>query len=185
MKVTMEKPDIIRFVYNQERSDPHYGSCLWAIFDIDPGRGMLNIQSDCGNYAYRWPERGTDFLKLLAGNMSESYLLDKLCGNPKEFDEEGTIAEIKEYLDEMDLDESRKKRALDCIKSAFEEYTLDDSPELAEFLVDNWNDEAVLNIDCAWELVRKKYGAWQTRIVQIFRDYISPELRKMRRTQKR
>lgn len=78
MKVTREKPEILRFIYRQEQDDPHYGSCLWAIFDLDPGRGLFNVQSDCGNYAYRWPERGMDFLKLLAGNMTDSYLLGNL-----------------------------------------------------------------------------------------------------------
>ena len=67
MTVTTEKPEIIRFIYRQEKSDKDYGSCLWAIFDIDASRGMLNIQSDCGDFAHRWPERGQEFLRLIHG----------------------------------------------------------------------------------------------------------------------
>lgn len=118
MKVTKEKPEILRFTYRQEKGDPHYGSCLWAIFDIDPGRGILNIQSDCGNYVYRWPERDDDFLKLLIG-LHEDYLLEKL----------------------------------------------------------EWNNDQNLEIDCAWELVRKRYEVCKKRIVRLFIVYIEPAIK--------
>lgn len=184
MKVTREKPEIMRFVYRQEPGDPHYGSCLWAIFDIDPGKGMLNIQSDCGNYAYRWPERGADFLKLLAGNMTDNYLLGKLCGKPKEFNAEATIEEVKRYLEDAEyyenesLNKRKKKRALERLKSELDQYTLDDEPGIAEFIVDMWNSDNNMEIDCAWDLVVKEYGAWQKRIVQIWREHIRPEVKK-------
>lgn len=176
MRVTREKPEILRFIYRQEQDDPHYGSCLWAIFDLDPGRGLFNVQSDCGNYAYRWPERGNMFLKLFL-NMTESYLLGKLCGKPEEFDEKGTIESIDEYLSEMEISEQKKKRALESLKSTWGDYSLDDAPELAQFLVDEWNNDNNLEIDCAWELVNTVYSAHQKRTVQIFREHIVPQIR--------
>lgn len=177
MKITREKPEILRFIYRQESVDPHYGSCLWAIFDIDPGRGMLNIQSDCGNYAYRWPERGDSFLKLMCG-MEESYLIGKLCGKPQEFDEERTIARISECLNDMEITDGKKRKAIDNLKTTLSGYTLVDAPEVAQFIIDEWNDEEGLEIDCAWELVANKYGAWQKRIVDIFIEHIEPEIKK-------
>ena len=176
MKVTMEKPVIFRYIYRQETGDSNYGSCIWAIFDIDPGRGMLNIQSDCGNYAYRWPERGTMFLNLLAG-MDEDYLLRKLCGKPGEFDEEGTIARIEEYMNDMEMDVLDIEEAIRALKDTFSNYTLDDAPDIAEFLVDEWNNDCNLEIDCAWELVQTKYGAHEKRIVKIFTEHIAPKIR--------
>lgn len=178
MKISREKPEIIRIIYRQEPGDPHYGSCLWAIFDFDPGRGMLNIQSDCGNYAYRWPERGADFLRLFPG-MSEDYLLRKLCGKPAEFDEEGTIAGIEEYLEEMELDEDRREHAMEELRTAVESYTLDDAPDVAMHFIDEWNNDNFLEIDCAWELVQTKYRAHQERIVNIFQEHIAPEIRQI------
>ena len=184
MKVTREKPEILRFIYRQEPGDPHYGSCLWAVFDLDPGRGMLNIQSDCGNYAYRWPERGENFLRLLAGNMTDGYLLEKLCGKPKEFDAEVTLAEVREYLQDAeyfkdeDSNRLKKERAIKDLKDELSQYDLEDEPGIAEFIVDNWNSDNNMEIDCAWELVVKKYGTWQKRIVKIFKEYIVPEIRK-------
>ena len=184
MKVTREKPEILRFIYRQEQDDPHYGSCLWAIFDLDPGRGLFNVQSDCGNYAYRWPERGMDFLKLLAGNMTDSYLLGKLCGKPKEFNAEATVEAVREYLKDAEYNEDERKNrlfidmAVKRLESEFSEYDLSDEPGIADFILDNWNSDNNMGIDCAWELVKKEYGAWQKRIVTIFKEHIVPEIRK-------
>ena len=184
MKVTREKPEILRVIYRQEQDDPHYGSCLWAIFDLDPGRGLFNVQSDCGNYAYRWPERGMDFLKLLAGNMTDSYLLGKLCGKPKEFNAEATVEAVREYLKDAEYNEDEQKNrlfidmAVKRLESEFSEYDLSDEPGIAEFILDNWNSDNNMGIDCAWELVEKEYGAWQKRIVTIFKEHIVPEIRK-------
>lgn len=184
MKATREKPEILRFIYRQEQDDPHYGSCLWAIFDLDPGRGLFNVQSDCGNYAYRWPERGMDFLKLLAGNMTDSYLLGKLCGKPKEFNAEATVEAVREYLKDAEYNEDEQKNrlfidmAVKRLESEFSEYGLSDEPGIAEFILDNWNSDNNMEIDCAWELVEKEYGAWQKRIVTIFKEHIVPEIRK-------
>lgn len=184
MKVTREKPEILRFIYRQEQDDPHYGSCLWAIFDLDPGRGLFNVQSDCGNYAYRWPERGMDFLKLLAGNMTDSYLLGKLCGKPKEFNAEATVEAVREYLKDAEYNEDEQKNrlfidmAVKRLESEFSECDLSDEPGIAEFILDNWNSDNNMGIDCAWELVEKEYGAWQKRIVTIFKEHIVPEIRK-------
>ena len=184
MKVTREKPEILRFIYRQEQDDPHYGSCLWAIFDLDPGRGLFNVQSDCGNYAYRWPERGMDFLKLLAGNMTDSYLLGKLCGKPKEFNAEATVEAVREYLKDAEYNEDEQKNrlfidmAVKRLESEFSEYDLSDEPGIADFILDNWNSDNNMGIDCAWELVEKEYGAWEKRIVTIFKEHIVPEIRK-------
>lgn len=178
MKTTREKPEIIRIVYRQEPGDPHYGSCLWAIFDLDPGRGMLNIQSDCGNYAYRWPERGEDFLKIFP-RTTDGYLLEKLCGKPQDVDTEATIKRIREYLEEMEIPKSRRKRLIGYLESTFSEYTLDDELSLAQFLVDEWNSDYDVEIDQAWELVETDYEAWQKRIVDIFQKHVVPEIEKI------
>lgn len=182
MRITREKPEILRFVYRQETGDPNYGSCLWAIFDIDPGRGMLNIQGDCGNYAYRWPERGEMFMKMLAGGMSEDYLLKKLCGKPKAFKAEATIENMKDYLKDAEYYEDEKlnqlkiDNAIKNLEAELSEYDLEDDPSIAEFIIDNWNSDNDMDIDCAWELVIKDYSAHQKRTVHIFLEHIAPQI---------
>jgi len=185
MKITREKPDILRIIYRQEREDEQYGSCLWAIFDLDPGRGMLNIQSDCGSYSYCWPERGENFLKLLAGDMADSYLLGKLCGKPREFNAEATVESVKEYLkyaeyyEDEELNRLKIDEVIEDLENEFSEYDLSNEPGIAEFILDNWNSDNNMEMDCAWELVVKEYGAWQKRIVRIFREHIVPEIKRV------
>lgn len=53
-KVSTRTPPLISLYFCQERGDPDYGSCLWAVFNFDLERYELSITSDCGNYAYGW-----------------------------------------------------------------------------------------------------------------------------------
>lgn len=182
MKVTREKPEILRFIYRQESGDPHYGSCLWAIFDLDPGRGMLNIQSDCGNYAYRWPERGNEFLRLMTG-IDKGYLLKKLCGKPKEVDEEATIERVKEYLqdaeyyEDEDLNRRKIERGIERLEAKFEDFNISEEG-FAAYMLDEWNDENNMQMCDIRELVQTSYGAHQKRIADIFIGHIEPEIRR-------
>ena len=77
MIIEIQKPVIVRVAYHQDTGDENYGSCLWAYYDFDLANGLLTVQSDCGYYHYRWPERNDDFLHLMAGVHSD-YLEEKL-----------------------------------------------------------------------------------------------------------
>lgn len=77
MIIEIQKPAIVRVAYRQEPGDATYGSCLWAYYDFDVAKGILTIQSDCGFYHYRWPEKNDDFLHLMAG-VDSDYLEEKL-----------------------------------------------------------------------------------------------------------
>ncbi len=179
MKITREQPEIIRIIYRQEQGDEHYGSCLWAIFDFDPGRGMLNIQSDCGDYAHRWPERQEDFLKLCA-TMDKDYLIRKLCGKPDEVDTEGTLERIWEYLNDMEFRQTKIVRLMNYLKSELSDCPFQESKEMIEYIVEErWNQKYEVGIDQAWELVQTDYSAWQKRIVDIYSKFIVPELLKI------
>ena len=80
MTVTVEKPKIITLLYRQEKSDPDYGSCLWARFYLDTQNYTMSIESDCGNYSHGWyPTPDSEsFLHLLC-RMDYGYLRDKLA----------------------------------------------------------------------------------------------------------
>lgn len=82
MKVTVNKIEIVRFEYRQERGDKDLGTCLWAFFDVDAPKGTITIQGDRGHYAHTWPERDGDFWKLCV-TMDGSYMMHKMTGKAR------------------------------------------------------------------------------------------------------
>lgn len=103
MKVTVEIPRIVSIIYQQERSDSDYGSCLWARFYLDLQNYHMSIESDCGNYSYGWcptPDRES-FLHLLC-RMDKSYLLDKLAKRTV-VNSEATFEAMKEMLESEEI----------------------------------------------------------------------------------
>lgn len=115
MKIEIQKPNVLRIVYRQEKGDPLYGRCLWAFFDFDLDLYMLNIQSDCGNAGYRWTATpdSESFLHLMA-RCDYGYMLDKLFDSDQ-LDVEAILHNIDEqafsaddrYID----DDEREMRA--------------------------------------------------------------------------
>ena len=109
MKIETITPRIVSIAYHQEKGDTHYGSCLWAYFDFDLDRYMLNIQSDCGNAAYRWYETpdSESFLHLMA-RINEDYLINKLF-DPEEIDVKATMERIREAMNLDDIEDEDER----------------------------------------------------------------------------
>lgn len=85
----------------------------WAIFTASPKLATLNIQSDWGDYAYRWPTGGcgdTPFLEWLARTCQRDphYITDKLSYDSPalkdKVDEEKTRKAVREALADGDVD---------------------------------------------------------------------------------
>lgn len=188
MKIEALKPNIVRIAIHQEQSDPHYGSCLWGYYDFDLDRYMLNIQSDCGNAAYRWYETPEyeSFLHLMA-RIGDDYLMEKLFKD-EEVDISATVDEVREWLgigenedfrDESLTDEEREER-----EEAMEELEglLEDAPKnygAVQKTLEDWNDDHDFDLDCIYERVVTDFTPWQKRIVEIFRDYVQPRIREI------
>lgn len=188
MKIEALKPNIVRIAMHQEQDDPRYGSCLWAYYDFDLDRYMLNIQSDCGNAAYRWCETpdSESFLHLMAG-IDDDYLINKLF-KPEEVDVSATVAEVREWLgigeDEdcqngslTDEERRERKEALEKLEVLLD-YVSTSIGAVERTLVD-WNADYDFDLDCAWDCVVTDFTAMQKRIVEIFRDYVQPKIRQI------
>lgn len=191
MKIEVQTPNIVRIAYHQEPGDHLYGSCLWAYYDFDLEKYMLNIQSDCGNAAYRWtPTPKTEsFLHLMARMTDEWYLSEKLYGDPKRVDVDGTIEEIREWLgigEDEDLrddsisedDREDMEAALDWLEGLLNDHSYLDK-DMAITIIEDWNSEHEYELDCSYERVVTDYTAWEKRIVQIFMEHIRPEIAKL------
>lgn len=186
MKIEALKPNIVRIAIHQEQGDPHYGSCLWGYYDFDIDRYMLNIQSDCGEAAYRWCETpdSESFLHLMA-RIDDDYLMNKLF-KAEEVDVSATVAEVREHLgvgddwqDDSLTDEEREEReeALEELEGLLEDVS--GSYGAVQKALEDWNYDHDFDIDCIYEDVATDYTAWQKRIVEIFRDYVQPKIREI------
>lgn len=189
MKLDVLKPNIVRIAYHQESGDPHYGSCLWAYYDFDLDRYMLNIQSDCGNAAYRWVETpgSESFLHLMA-RCDDGYMTQKLFGDPEQVDTDATIDKARErlgigsdddYMLELDQDERQEREdALYDLSERMNEYGSPSHDAVSAILVE-WAEDNDVDIDCIYECVVTDYTAMQKRIIQIFSEYIRPRIREL------
>ena len=179
MKIEAGKPNIVRISFHQEQGDPHYGSCMWAYFDFDLDKYMLNIQSDAGNAAYRWnatPDHES-FLHLMA-RVNGDYLMNKLFDETV-VDEEATKKALLECLTEMDMDEDDINDAADALEYIFDDYCVERNIGLAQAIVEKWTSDNDLCIDEAYSYVQTDFTAGEKRIVQIFADYIQPKIQEL------
>lgn len=188
MKVEAIKPNIVRIAIHQEQGDPHYGSCLWGYYDFDVDRYMLNIQSDCGEAAYRWYETpdSESFLHLMA-RIDDDYLINKLF-KAERVDVSGTVSAVRERLgigedeDFQDDDltpwqrESREE-ALEDLEGLLEDVS--GSYAATQKALMDWNEKHDFGLEFVYEHVVTDFTAWQKRIVEIFRDYVQPKIREI------
>ncbi len=78
----------------------------WGTFIID-STGMFCAITDYGNYIYKWTHHGKDDVRKFILEIGAYYLLSKV--GTKEYDNERTVAHIKETIDGMYKDGDIKK----------------------------------------------------------------------------
>lgn len=179
-RIVHEEPEIVTISYHQTRDDADYGSCLWARFNFDVKHYHLSIESDCGSYGNGWcptPDRET-FLHMCS-RFDEGYLLDKL-DNRSVVDGEATYKALMEFLADYDgcayeaLTSKQLKDLEDACRSNRKDRdcydNIVDELECTEF------SGSLSEYDIA-SCIEMTYPAGSKKIVQIFKDYIQPELR--------
>ena len=181
-RIVHEEPAIVTISYRQTRDDADYGSCLWARFNFDVKRYHLSIESDCGRYGNGWyPTPDHETFLHLCSRFDEGYLLDKI-DNRSVVDGDATYKALMEYLEDYDpvafeamseIKREELENACRCNKTA---------DDVMRDVLDNLDDTAfpscisVYDIACCIEMT---YPRGAKKVVQIFKDYIQPELRKM------
>lgn len=184
MNVAIEKPEIISLLYTQEKSDPDYGSCLWARFYLDLNNYTMSIESDCGNYTHGWtPTPKTEsFLKLLA-RMDPDYLLGKISRETV-IDGDATAANFKEFIQEcaecegIELSENEWERIHDAC------YHHDTVRDVVEEVLDE-----VISTELRKSLEYDSYYLWSNvvmdypndakKIAEIFGNCIKPKIKEI------
>lgn len=178
MKVTVEKPKIITLLYRQEKSDPDYGSCLWARFYLDTQNYTMSIESDCGNYSHGWcPTPDTEsFLHLLC-RMDYGYLREKLA--------ERTVVNGEETWKAL-------KDMIECVGIDLEDYVWQEleaacyhnrnADEVYDGVIEALDGTLLQNEIEAYSIyqcVEMDYHANVKKIVSVFLSAIVPVLRKL------
>ena len=171
--------DIRCLEYRQNKEDADYGSCLYARFYFNLERYELSIVSDCGNYGYKWVEtpEHESFLELM-GRIGEEYLLNKLCGSPKEFDYEATKEHFYDYYGEEDHAREILDRIFENIEDEYEPCSGEDF--LRMFDEENYDDNPMsAYFSDTWEFPVYVYNPSQKRICRVFKENIQPKIREI------
>lgn len=136
------------------------GDCnLWAfisVISLSPGKGILNIVSDYGNYSYNWGCTGYDLLEDFLIKISHDYLMDKLTYEKRDYVKylnfEKTIKEMKRRVIESrkhgEIDKVQAREAWDTIILHIEDDIYTNNPN--EFLY-HINDN-ILSDNAFWDV---------------------------------
>ena len=144
----------------------------WAIFTVNDQTGEFSIQSDWGNYSYRWNinHLGEPNLTTFLAHMTEgSYVADKLhYGRPQdreEFDEDATKRGLKlrvgEFYGETRIDLEQAKELLDIITD-LDWYNTD---SFLNTFDNNYDELKILTIE-PYEWIRHRYTCSYTILVE-------------------
>ena len=173
MKVKTICPRMLCIQLRQEKTDPHYGSCLWAHFHFDLDNYDLMITSDAGDYTYGWtPTPKTESFLGLMCRVGSDYLLGKIA-RENVIDEGKTIEEIMEYLQDEDIEDDVKDRIKTAVSSTYsEDEIVSEISDILEGYTDVNPSEFTF-----YECICYDYPAEAKRIVELFRDYVKPAIR--------
>lgn len=159
-KVSTRTPPLISLYFCQERGDPDYGSCLWAVFNFDLERYELSITSDCGNYS------------------------------PCVINEEATFEAVKELMEAWGVDFSETDRwgypvfDMDEIKDCCYQSNERDVHDALERKFEGTSMETCDDYDL-WSCIQKDFTTNAKKIVQVFMEYIRPVCKKISDDEKR
>lgn len=180
MKVKEIKPNMLCLEYRQDETDEDYGSCLWARFMFNLDRYELMINSDCGNYAYKWCEtpESESFLELMV-RCGKDYILEKIYGEEDVFDYDATKERSYEYYcaDEDEEIKTKLNDIYECIESDFKPTEATDF--LKRFTDEDWDGYFA----DTFELPVYTYPAQAIRIVSIFEECIKPTIKEILKKQ--
>lgn len=139
MKIGIDKaPNIMQIVFRAEQSDKFYSNCMWGVVNLDLKNGIMSACTECGDYTYKRPEKGKEFLKRMK-HISEEYLLERVSS--VRFDYELTVLGILEYFEEEYEDEKYFKAVsffdkLDTISGGLDFYNTIQRRDSEELFLD-------------------------------------------------
>ena len=180
-KLLKKDPHIIELEYRQEKGDPDYGSCMWAVFLFDIERYDMLIMSDCGNYSYGWvPTPESESFIHLMDRLDDEYILEKLSSQTV-IDVESTKKAVMEYIEDLADAFSVQLKEEDVCNLENACYQSDERDILDEIHgallytdLDGKTDD--YDLLCC---IEKDYPAGAKKIVEVIMQYVIPKLREL------
>lgn len=175
--VTNSTPNVICLEYRQEKSDGDYGSCLWSRFYFDCDNYSLFIDSDCGNYWYKWCVTPAETFMHLMARCKGDYILYNISSKSV-IDSKATYNNFIEYLYagiDGEMDEIPDEEITEGISAACDYGT---EREVVDSVCDVISEKFGM-VD-TYELVlcvEKDYPAGAKKIAEIFQKHIRPFIR--------
>lgn len=164
MKISTNRPDVLRVSIRAEKGDEMYHKCMWAEITFDFGTYSIMAQSDCGDYSYRWSQSKEEtFLDLCLRMLrDEEYLLGKFSERSVFDLEESKI--LFRDLHKSDPEYADMIRFVDGVCAH-------DERDWVEQLQDN-------DIKEPWDYIIRDYPAQAKTFVRLLGEFALPELRK-------
>lgn len=203
--IQQEEPKIISILFQQEKSDADYGSCLWARFYLDLKNYTLSVKSDCGNYDCSWPITESESFLHLISRIDADYLLRKISSESV-VNSAATWKSLQELINDVlsaEIDSSHDINCLsetdrDDLEAACYNYnhSLDETANAIKNAILDINTlanlsaikspildtEILANIDdySIYTCIEMDYPNNAKKIVEIFENHIQPYIKTMK-----
>lgn len=169
MKVSEYKPNVIMYSVIPETKDGR-SDCLWARFIFDCDNFQLNINSDAGDYSYKWSYDENESFMHLMSRINKDYLLSKIS-NRNIFDFEESKKEMLKRIESYDpvycgIDSEEKWNQI-------KQEILDMEPCSEGYYLQTIYD-LIPNIDFESIYVENYYPYEAKVIANMFSEYIQP-----------
>lgn len=154
-----------------EPADDINTRCTWACIYLDLNRGIMSACTDCGNYAYRWPETGKEFIQLIA-NADKEYLLSKVAKSDV-FDVQATIESIREYFE----GDKTAQFALDQIEE--NSHMITNAEGLLLAIEENYAFDCLNGFPYDDTIFHYRYSNYAVTFVELFVKYVQPQIKEL------
>ncbi len=172
MKIRRIEPRVITYALKTETNDEGW-QCMWAKFIFDCDSGQLNINSDAGDYSYRWGfNENEDFMHLMS-RIDRSYLLNKISDCSVfnfEKSQKAMIKTVKEKA--IPYGWCKTGKEVSRIVTYIKEIEYGCSEEMFFRTVDD-----ILNVDYESIEIIKEYPHGAEVVVDYFEKYVQPQIK--------
>lgn len=170
MKIEKIKPNVVTYKLTPSREDREYLMYTQARFEFDCDNGIVNINSDAGDYSYRWGYNEHENFMRLMSRINSDYLLNKISDRTV-LDLEASKKETVENVINWDgYDYSELKSFADEINDIYA-----DNADEFFYKVDHILPGGMV-YDCI--AIVKRFPRSAELICDLFTKYIQPQIKK-------